>query len=123
MEIDTNEFIEKLEECLELEKKIKGIKDPNISKESQDYRSFLNEQDELKKYVLNGEEIIEIYKYVKNSIERIYNLNEEESKTKINDLEEVLSNLKDSKNNLRNLIKDPKNFFNGKIVNEIKKEY
>ena len=115
-----NSYI-KLEKDIEVLTRTKGSSQ-NILKESQTYRSFLDAQYELKKYFLNGENILEIYKNVKNIAEQKINSNEEEYKSKINDLEEVVSNLRKSKNNLKNLIKDSSNFFNGKIVEEIKKE-
>lgn len=123
MEVDTNEFIELLDNYLELEKNIKGIKNPEALRESKDYRALGILKDNLKGYVLNSNEIIEIYKHVKNIAERNYNFREEEYKSKINDLEEVVSNLENSKNNLKDLILNPNNFFNGKIIEEIKKEY
>lgn len=130
METDTNEFIDKLEKYLVLEKNIKEIKNPEILKENQDYRALLNLETELKKYTLNSNDIIEIYKSLKDVYDREKNIfdvrydsMEKEYKSEINDLEETVSNLKNSKDNLRKLIKDPTNFFNGEIVNEIKKEY
>ena len=112
----------KLEKDIEVLTRTKGMSQ-DVLKESQAYRSFVNTQYELKGYFLNGEEILEIYKDIRNIAEQKMNSNEEEYISKINNLEEVLSNLKDSKNNLRNLIKNPDNFFNGKIVYEINRKY
>ncbi|MEK6844658.1 MAG: hypothetical protein AABX44_00190 [Nanoarchaeota archaeon] len=127
MEIDTNEIMGLLEDYLELEEKVKFLTrtkemSQDILKESPAYRSFLNTQYELKRYFLNGEDIIKLYKNVRNIAEQKNNSNEEEYKSKINDLEEKVSNLKDSRDNLKKLILDYNNFFNGKIIEEIKKE-
>ena len=111
----------KLEKNIEVLKRTKGMTQ-DILKESEDYRSFLNLQYGLDRLDLNGAEIIEMYKYVKNIAEQNYNFNKEGYEDKIKGLEEVVSNLKDSKNNLRKLILDYNNFFNGKIIDEITKE-
>ena len=108
----------KLEKNIGVLKMTKGMTQ-DILKESEDYRSFLNLQYGLDRLDLNGAEIIEMYKYVKNIAEQNYNFNKEGYEDKIKGLEEVVSNLKDSKNNLRKLILDYNNFFNGKIIDEI----
>ena len=112
----------KLEEDIKILTRTKGMSQ-DILKESQAYRSFVDKQYELKGYFLNGEDILEIYKHVKNIAEQKINSHEEECESKINDLEEKVSNLKDSKNNLKDLIKNPNNFFNGKIIEKIKREH
>ncbi|MEK6823778.1 MAG: hypothetical protein AABY06_01970 [Nanoarchaeota archaeon] len=112
----------KLEKDIEVLTRTKGMSQ-DILKESQAYRSFVNTQYELKGYFLNGEEILEIYKDIRNIAEQKMNSKEEEHQSEINNLEEVFSNLKNSKTNLRNLILDQNNFFNGKIIDEIKREY
>ena len=128
--VNINEVVSSLESYSELEERINDIMNPEVLKENVNYRALINLETELKNYILNGGEIIEIYRNVKNSIEQKYNFKEEEYKSKIeeeykskiNNLEEVVSNLKNYKNNLKNLISDSNNFFNGKIVEEIKKE-
>ena len=120
--VNINEVVSSLESYSELEERINDIMNPEVLKENVNYRALINLETELKNYILNGGEIIEIYRNVKNSIEQKYNFKEEEYKSRINDLEEVVSNLKNYKNNLKNLISDSNNFFNGKIVEEIKKE-
>ena len=127
MVIDENKIIRLLDDYLELEEEIKVLirtegMSQDILKESQKYRNFSNIGHEIEGYALNGREIIKIYGHLKNNAEQEYNFKEEEYKFKINDLEEVVSNLKDSKNNLRKLILDSNNFFNGKIIDEIKND-
>ncbi len=117
-----DEIIGLLGEYSKLSEKIREIKSSELLREDDNYRNLLRIEYELKNYVLNGEEIIEIYKYIKNISDVRYDSIEKEYQSKINDLEEVVSNLKDSKDNLRKLILDYNNFFNGKIVEEIKKE-
>lgn len=62
---NTNEIIDLLKKYTKLEENIKGIKNPEVLRVNDDYRNLIRIESELKKYVLNGEEIIKIYKHIK----------------------------------------------------------